>query len=95
MLLHIRCKNMSLCDKPHLIYNVDEKGINTGGGKPPHIVTSRNKIAPVVTPERSQTVLNILKKMLLHIRCKNISIGIFCITNSSITARYSPIHQFR
>jgi hypothetical protein len=40
----------------YLIYNVDEKGINTGGGKPPHIVTSRNKIAQVVTPERSQTV---------------------------------------
>ena len=35
---------------------MDEKGINTGGGKPPHIVTSRNKIAQVVTPERSQTV---------------------------------------
>jgi hypothetical protein len=41
-------KKYDLCDKPHLIYNVDEKGINTGGGKPPHIVTSRNKIAQVV-----------------------------------------------
>jgi hypothetical protein len=49
-------KKYDLCDKPHLIYNVDEKDINTGGGKPPHIVTSRNKIAQVVTPERSQTV---------------------------------------
>ena len=42
--------------KPHLLYNVDEKRINTGGGKPPHIVTSANKIAQVVTPERSKTV---------------------------------------
>jgi hypothetical protein len=35
---------------------VSQKDINTGGGKPPHIVTSRNEIAQVVTPERSQTV---------------------------------------
>ena len=35
---------------------MDEKDINIGGGKPPHIVTSRNEIAQVVTPERSQTV---------------------------------------
>lgn len=46
-----------LAGKPHLLYNVDEKGINTRGGKPPHIVTSANKIAQVVTPERSKTVL--------------------------------------
>ena len=35
---------------------MDEKDINIGGGKQPHIVTSRNEIAQVVTPERSQTV---------------------------------------
>lgn len=46
----------NLAGKPHLLYNVDEKGIHTGGGKPPHIVTSVNEIAQVVTPERSKTV---------------------------------------
>jgi hypothetical protein len=25
-----------LKEKSQLVYNVDEKGINTGGGKPPH-----------------------------------------------------------
>ncbi|KAJ8321017.1 hypothetical protein KUTeg_002604 [Tegillarca granosa] len=45
-----------LKDKPHLIYNVDEKGINTGGTKPPNIVTSKEKVAQVVTSERSQTI---------------------------------------
>jgi len=53
LLLEKILKKYDLCDKPHLIYNVDEKGINTGGGKPPNIVTSRNKIAQVVTPEQS------------------------------------------
>ena len=35
---------------------MDEKDINIGGGKSPHIVTSRKKISQVVTPERSQTI---------------------------------------
>ncbi|KAJ8303400.1 LOW QUALITY PROTEIN: hypothetical protein KUTeg_019796 [Tegillarca granosa] len=43
-------------DKPHLIYNVDEKGINTGVTKPPNFVTSKEKVAQVVTSERSQTI---------------------------------------
>ena len=33
----------NLKDKPQNIYNVDEKGINTGGGKPPNIIASRDK----------------------------------------------------
>ncbi|KAJ8320560.1 hypothetical protein KUTeg_002147 [Tegillarca granosa] len=45
-----------LKDKPHLFYNVDEKGINTGGTRPPNIVTSKEKVAQVVTSERSQTI---------------------------------------
>ncbi|KAJ8297694.1 hypothetical protein KUTeg_024225 [Tegillarca granosa] len=45
-----------LKDKSHLIYNVDEKGINTGGTRPPNIVTSKEKVAQVVTSERSQTI---------------------------------------
>jgi len=44
-----------LKEKP-LVYNVDEKGINTGGGKPPHIVTAKGKIVQVVAPERSQNI---------------------------------------
>ena len=45
-----------LRDKPQLIYNVDEKGINTGGSRPPNIVTVKGSAAQVVTSERSQTV---------------------------------------
>ncbi|KAJ8305819.1 hypothetical protein KUTeg_016364 [Tegillarca granosa] len=45
----------SLKDKPHLIYNVDEKGIITGGGKRPKIVTAQKR-PQVVTSERSQTI---------------------------------------
>ncbi|KAJ8317134.1 hypothetical protein KUTeg_005038 [Tegillarca granosa] len=44
----------SLKDKPHLIYNVDEKGIITGGGKRPKIVKAQKR-PQVVTSERSQT----------------------------------------
>ena len=32
----------NLKDKPQYVYNVDEKGINTGGGKPPNIIASRD-----------------------------------------------------
>ena len=46
----------NLKDKPQYIYNVDEKGINTGGGKPPNIIASRDKKAQVVASERVQTV---------------------------------------
>ena len=45
-----------LKEKSHLVYNVDEKGINTGGGKPPHIVPAKGKIVQVVTPEQSQNI---------------------------------------
>ena len=43
-------------DEPSMIYNVDEKGIMTGGSKPPNIVAAKGKVAQVVTSERSQTV---------------------------------------
>ena len=46
----------NLKNKPEYIYNVDEKGINTGGGKPPNIIAARNKKAQVVASERAQTV---------------------------------------
>ena len=46
----------NLKDKPEYIYNVDEKCINTEGGKPPNIIASRNKKAQVVASERAQTV---------------------------------------
>ena len=46
----------NLKDKPEFIFNVDEKGINTGRSKPPSIVTSDEK-AQVVTSERAQTVI--------------------------------------
>ncbi|XP_062613890.1 uncharacterized protein LOC134275640 [Saccostrea cucullata] len=45
-----------LGDKPQLIFNVDEKGINTGGSKPPNIVAAKGMAAQVVTSERSQTI---------------------------------------
>lgn len=45
-----------LKEKPYLVYNVEEKGIDTGGGKPPYIVTAKGKIVQVVTPERSQNI---------------------------------------
>ena len=40
-----------LRDKPQLIYNVDEKGINTGGSKSPNIVTVKGSAAQVVTSD--------------------------------------------
>lgn len=45
-----------IADKPQLIFNVDEKGINTGGSKPPNIVAAKGIAAQVVTSERSQTI---------------------------------------
>lgn len=45
-----------LADKPQLIFNVDEKEINTGGSKSPNIVAAKGIVAEVVTSERSQTI---------------------------------------
>ena len=42
--------------KDIFIFNVDENGINTGGVKPPSIVTSKDKKEQIVTSERAQTV---------------------------------------
>lgn len=36
-----------LADKPQLIFNVDEKGINTCGSKPPNIVAAKGMAAQV------------------------------------------------
>lgn len=45
-----------LTDKPQLIFNVDENGINTCGSTPPNIVAAKGMAAQVVTSERSQTI---------------------------------------
>ena len=45
----------SLKDKPHLIYNIDEKGINTEY-KPPNIVAGRGYQPQTVMAEKSKTV---------------------------------------
>ncbi len=45
----------NLTDKPHLIFNVDEKGV-TIDHKPPSIVASRSYCPPAVTSGRGQTV---------------------------------------
>ena len=42
-------------DKPHLIYNIDEKGINTEY-KPPNIVAGRGYQPQTVMAEKSKTV---------------------------------------
>lgn len=45
-----------LTDKPQLIFNVDENGINTCGSTPPNIVAAKGMAAQVVTSERSQII---------------------------------------
>ena len=45
----------NLKDKPHAIYNIDEKGINTEY-KPPNVVAGRGYQPQTVNSERSKTV---------------------------------------
>ncbi|XP_056023023.1 uncharacterized protein LOC125660656 [Ostrea edulis] len=45
-----------LRDKPQHIFNADEKGINTGGSKPPNIISAKGMPAQIVTSERPQTI---------------------------------------
>lgn len=45
----------NLMDKPHLIFNVDEKGISVDH-KPPHVVSSSDTRPPAVTSGKGQTV---------------------------------------
>ena len=46
----------NLKDKPHCIYNVDEKDVMIGAGKVPYIVAPKGSKAQTVTSERGQNV---------------------------------------
>lgn len=46
----------NLKDKPHCIYNVDEKAVMIGAGKVPNIVAPKGSKAQTVTSERGQNV---------------------------------------
>jgi hypothetical protein len=48
-------RKYDLFDKPHLIYNIDEKGINTEY-KPPSVVSGKDCKAQVIMSERGKTV---------------------------------------
>lgn len=53
--LHSILTKYDLITKPHLLYNIDEKGLNTDH-KPPKIISGKNSKAQAVTSGRSQTV---------------------------------------
>ena len=51
-----KCLNEhGLVDKPHLIFNLDEKGVTTEH-KPPYVIGSVTHCPPAVTPGRGKTV---------------------------------------
>jgi DDE superfamily endonuclease/helix-turn-helix, Psq domain len=53
--LQLCLEEHSLADKPHLIFNIDEKGITTEH-KPPSIIGSASHCPPAVTSGRGKTV---------------------------------------
>ena len=58
----------SLKDKPEFIYNADEKGINTGGGKTTkYRYFLQGQKSQVITSERAQTVTVYLGPLFHHI----------------------------